>query len=257
MELKYVTYEKRDSVALVTLNRPEKLNALNRELLQDLLRALELAERDPSVRVVVITGSGRAFCAGADVAEFAKSAHEVKNFIELGRRVLEYVESMSKPVIAAVNGYALGGGFELALSCDFIVASSNSFFGATEINLGIVPGWGATQKLLASAGLAKAREIVMLGEMFSADEALKLGIVSRVVPAEKLIEEALALGGKLSQKSPVALSIAKSVFSGASRSILGPGFEIEKSMFFVAISSEDAREGISAFLERRKPRWQL
>ncbi|MCX8185371.1 MAG: enoyl-CoA hydratase/isomerase family protein [Sulfolobales archaeon] len=257
MELKYVLYEKRDNVAIVTLNRPERLNALNRELLQDLHRALEQAERDSDIRVVVLTGAGKAFCAGADVAEFTKSTHEVKDFIELGKRVFEYIENMGKPVIAAVNGYALGGGLELALSCDFIIASSSAFFGATEINLGIVPGWGATQKLLISAGLTKAREIVMLGELFSAEEALKLGIIHRVAPPEKLLEETAALARKLSQKSPTALSIAKSVFNKTSKSMLSSGFEIERSMFYVALSSEDAREGISAFLEKRKPKWQL
>lgn len=256
MELKYVVYEKKESVALITLNRPEKLNALNRDVLTDLLRALEEAEGDPEIRSVVITGTGKSFCAGADVTEFTKSIADIRKFIELGREVFEYIENMTKPVVAAVNGYSLGGGFELALSCDFIVASSNAIFGSTEINLGIVPGWGATQKLIATAGLAKAREVIMLGEAFSAEEALKLGIVYRLVPPEKLFEEALALAKKLSQKSPMALSIAKTVLNRSTRSILAPGFELERSMFYVAVSSEDAREGISAFLEKRKPKWQ-
>lgn len=256
MELKYVTYEKKEGVALVALNRPEKLNALNRDVLTDLRRALDEAERDPEVRVVVITGAGRAFCAGADVTEFAKGTSDVRQFIELGREVFERIGNMGKPVIAAVNGYALGGGFELALSCDFIIASSNAAFGSTEINLGIIPGWGATQRLIATAGLAKAREVVMLGEVFSAEEALRIGIVHKVVPPERLMEESLELARKLCQKSPTALSIAKAVLTGSARSIYAPGLELERSMFYVAVSSEDAKEGVSAFLEKRKPRWQ-
>lgn len=257
MELRYVLYEKRDGVAIITLNRPERLNALSRELLADLRRALEEAERDPEVRSVVVTGSGRSFCAGADVTEFTKSAAEVREFIELGGAVFEYIENMSKPVIAAVNGYALGGGFELVLACDLVVASSNAVFGSPEVNLGIVTGWGASPKLLLTVGPAKAREIVMLGETIPAEEALRLGIVNRVVPPERLMDEALELARKLSQKSPTALSIAKAVLNRSARSLLAPGLELERSMFFVAASSEDAREGVSAFLEKRKPRWQV
>ncbi|MEM1681545.1 MAG: enoyl-CoA hydratase/isomerase family protein [Sulfolobales archaeon] len=256
MELKYVAYEKKERVAVITLNRPEKLNALNHDVLTDLRKALEEAEKDPEVRVVIITGTGKSFCAGADIAEFTKGVADVRGFIELGREVFEFIENMSKPVIAAVNGYALGGGFELALSCDFVIAASSAAFGSTEINLGIVPGWGATQKLVFMAGLAKAREIVMLGEVFSAEEALKHGIVHRVVQPEKLMDEAMALAVKLCQKSPTALAIAKAVLSRSARSILAPGLELERSMFYVAVSSEEAKEGISAFLEKRKPKWQ-
>jgi len=255
-EMKYVAYEKRERVAIISLSRPEKLNALNREVLADLRKALEEAERDPEVRAVVITGTGKSFCAGADITEFTRGSADIGRFIELGREVFEFIENMSKPVIAAVNGYALGGGFELALSCDFVVASSNAAFGSTEINLGITPGWGATQKLAAIAGLAKAREIVMLGEVFSAEEALKLGIVHKVVQPERLMDEAIALATKLCQKSPVALSIAKLVINRSVRAILAPGLELERSMFYVAVSSEEAREGVSAFLEKRKPKWQ-
>ncbi len=256
MELKYVLYEKRDGVAVVTLNRPERLNALNRELLLELRRALEEAEKDPEIRSVVITGSGRSFCAGADVAEFAKSAAEIREFIELGGSVLEFIENMSKPVVAAVNGHALGGGFELVLACDLVVASSSAVLGSPEVNLGIIPGWGATQKLALTVGPAKAKEIVMLGEALPAEEALRLGLVNRVVAPERLIGEALELARKLSQKSPTALSIAKTVLSRSARSLLAPGLELERSMFFVAASSEDAKEGVAAFLEKRKPKWQ-
>jgi enoyl-CoA hydratase len=256
MELKYVLYEKKDFIATITLNRPEKLNALNREVLADLLKALEEAEKDQEVRAVVLVGAGRSFCAGADVTEFTKSPREVREFIDLGREVFEFIWNMSKPVIAAVHGYALGGGFELVLACDLVVASSNAFFGSTEVNLGIVPGWGATQKLLALVGPSKTRELVMLGEPFSAEEALKLGIVNRVVPPEKLLEEAMGIARKLAEKSPTAVSVAKAVINRSLRSYLAPGLEIERFMFLSSVGSEDAKEGISAFLEKRKPRWR-
>ncbi len=256
MELKYVLYEKKEAIATITLNRPEKLNALSRDVLADLLKALEEAERDREVRVVVLTGTGKSFCAGADVTEFTKSPQEVREFIDLGRKVFEFIENMSKPVIAAVNGYALGGGFELVLACDLIIASTNATFGSTEVNLGIVPGWGASQKLLAIVGPMKARELIMLGELFSAEEALKLGIVNKVVPPEKLLEEAMGVARKLAEKSPTAVSIAKAEINKSLKSYLAPGLELERTMFFMAVSSDDAKEGISAFLEKRKPRWR-
>lgn len=255
MELKYVLYEKKETIATITLNRPEKLNALNRDVLSDLLKALEEAEKDKEVRVVILTGTGKSFCAGADVTEFTKSPHEVREFIDLGRKVFDFIENMSKPVIAAVNGYALGGGFELALACDIVIASSNAAFGSTEVNLGIVPGWGASQKLLAIVGPMKARELIMLGEVLSAEEALKLGIVNKVVSPERLLEEAIGIARKLAEKSPTAVSIAKAEINRSLRTYLASGLELERTLFFMSVSSDDAKEGISAFLEKRKPRW--
>lgn len=252
----YVLYEKKEEVAVITLNRPERLNALNRDLLLELRRALEVAEGDPEVKVLIITGAGRSFCVGADVAEFTKGLDEVRRFIELGSEVFSYIEKMGKPVIAAVNGYALGGGFELVLSCDFVVAASNAVFGSTEINLGIIPGWGATQKLTSIVGPAKARELVMLGELIPAEEALKLGLVHRVTPPDKLLEEAIALAKKLAEKSPTALLLAKKVLNESLRSLIAGGLELERSAFFTSVASEDGREGIKAFLEKRKPKWR-
>jgi enoyl-CoA hydratase/carnithine racemase len=253
---KYVNYEKKDSIAIVTLNRPEKLNALSREVLIDLLETLESASKDPEVKVIVITGAGKAFCAGADVVEFTKSSTEIREFIDLGRRVFELLESLEKPVIAAVHGFALGGGFELALACDLIIAAEGSQLGSPEINLGIIPGWGATQKLLITLGPYKARELIMLGDRISAEEALKLGVVNKVVPADKVVEEALLLAKKLAEKSPVALSAAKSVLNKSLRIMMSTGLEIERSTFIITTSTEDAKEGIKAFLEKRKPQWK-
>lgn len=253
---KYVAYEKRDGIAVVTLNRPEKLNALSREVLEDLLEVLEAVGRDPEVRAVVIAGSGKAFCAGADVSEFTKSLPEIREFIDLGRRVFELLETMDKPVVAAVHGFALGGGFELALSCDLIVAAEGTQLGSPEINLGIVPGWGATQKLLATVGPYKARELVLLGDRITAEEALRIGIVNRVVPADRVLEEAIAIARRLAEKSPVALSAAKSVINRSLRTLTSAGLEVERSTFIAVASTEDAREGVKAFLEKRKPQWR-
>jgi len=253
---KYVNYEKKDNIAIITLNRPEKLNALSRELLVDLREVLESASRDPEVRVIVITGAGKAFCAGADVVEFTKSLVEIREFIDLGRRVFDFLESLEKPVIAVVHGFALGGGFELALACDLIIAAEGSQLGSPEINLGIIPGWGGTQKLLITMGPYKAREIIMLGDRISAEEALKLGIVNRVVPADKVVEEALLIAKKLAEKSPLALSAAKSVLNKSLRIMMSIGLEIERDTFIATASSEDAKEGIKAFLEKRKPQWR-
>ena len=253
---KYVTYEKRDGIALVTLSRSEKLNALSREVLEDLLEVLEAIGKDPEVRAVVIAGSGKAFCAGADVSEFTKSLPEIREFIDLGRRVFELLETMDKPVVAAVHGFALGGGFELALSCDLVVAAEGTQLGSPEINLGIVPGWGATQRLLATVGPYKARELVLLGDRITAEEALRLGIVNRVVPADKVLEEALSLARKLAERSPVALSTAKSIVNRSLRALTSAGLEIERSSFIAVASTEDAKEGVRAFLEKRKPQWR-
>jgi len=253
---RYVAYEKREGVAVVTLGRPEKLNALSREVLEDLLEVLEAISRDPEVRAVVIAGSGKAFCAGADVSEFAKSLPEIREFIDLGRRVFEMLETMDKPVVAAVHGFALGGGFELALSCDLIVAAEGAQLGSPEINLGIVPGWGATQRLLATVGPYKARELVLLGDRITAEEALRLGIVNRVVPADRVLEEALTIARKLAEKSPVALSAAKSIVNRGLKALISVGLEVERDTFMAVASTEDAREGVRAFLERRKPQWR-
>jgi enoyl-CoA hydratase/carnithine racemase len=253
---RYVTYEKRDGVAVVTLNRPEKLNALSREVLGDLLEVLEAVSRDPEVRAVVIAGAGRGFCAGADVSEFTKDLREVGEFIDLGRRVFELLETMGKPVVAAVHGFALGGGFELALSCDLIVAAEGTQLGSPEINLGIVPGWGATQKLLATVGPYKTRELVLLGDRITAEEALRLGIVNRVVPVDRVLDEAVAVARRLAEKSPVALAAAKGIINRSLRTLTSAGLEIERSTFMEVASTEDAREGVRAFLEKRKPQWR-
>ncbi|MBC7318320.1 enoyl-CoA hydratase/isomerase family protein [Candidatus Bipolaricaulota bacterium] len=250
--MNYVGYEKKESIAIITLNRPEKLNALSRELLEGFLNALRAASKDPEVRAVVITAAGKAFCAGADVTEFAKDPTDVAEFIDLGRKVFELVESLEKPVIAAVHGVALGGGFELALACDLVVASTDAQFGSPEVNLGLVPGWGATQKLLFTVGPHKARELIMLGEKISAEEALRLGVVNKVVPAARVLEEAVALASKLAEKSPMAVAAAKRIVNKSLEFLTSAGLEVERQVFINTISTQEARARIQAFLEKRR-----
>jgi len=258
MSFKNIIYEKKNNVAIITINRPHVLNALNRETLLEILSALMDIEKDPDIKVLIITGTGdKAFCAGADVNEFKdKTLMEILEFIELGHRVSTMIEDLSKPVIAAINGYALGGGLELALACDFIIASSNAKLGQPEINLGIIPGWGATQRLVRLIGIRKAKELILLGEMLTAEEALQIGLVNKVVPLGRLREEAFNLAKKLKEKSPVALKFAKHTINAALKSTLPEGLDYEKMSFIALYSSEDAQEGIKAFLEKRKPVWK-
>jgi enoyl-CoA hydratase len=234
------------------------LNALNKETLQEIKNALADTERDKTVRVVIITGSGpRAFCAGADVAELIKlTPTEVSDLVELGREVFDLIENIDKPVIAAVNGLALGGGFELATSCDIIIASDKARFGQPEVNLGVMPGWGGTQKLTRLIGTKKAKEIIILGGIISANEALNLRVVNKVVPEEKLMEEAVTLAKDIASKSPIALGLIKKAINAALETPLSKGIIYERSLYMLLFNSEDAKEGISAFLEKRKPIWK-
>lgn len=258
LQYKNIIYEKRDGVATITINRPQALNALNKETLEEINSAIRNAEKDADVKVIIITGVGeRAFCAGADVAELkGQSPIEITEFIKLGQDTWNLIENLDKPVIAAVNGLSLGGGCELVMACDLAVSSEKARFGQPEINLGIMPGWGGTQRLTRLVGTKKAKEIVLLGEMFGADEALRMGLINKVVPAEKLMEEANAIARKLADKSPVALKFAKSAVNKALETSLAGGLEFEKATFALLYSSEDAKEGLTSFLAKRKPVWK-
>lgn len=256
MELKNLVFEK-TQVALLTVNRPAALNALNRAVLEEIARVVREVRHDPSVRVLIVTGAGqKAFVAGADIAAMAAmSAVEGLEFSRLGHRVLQSLEDLPIPVIAAVNGFALGGGLELALACDLIVASEKARFGLPEITLGLIPGFGGTQRLPRRIGHARARELVMTGETFEAEAALKLGLVSRVVPATELLPEARKLADKLVAKSAVALRQAKAALLAAATTAQDGGLRFEQEAFGVAFASADRVEGLKAFLEKRAPSW--
>jgi enoyl-CoA hydratase len=240
-------------VTLIRLNRPEALNALNSRLLGELSAALDDAEADEAVRCVVLTGSERAFAAGADIKEMSDKSYahmfQTDFFANAGRRL----EAFRKPVIAAVAGFALGGGCELAMLCDFIIAADNAKFGQPEINLGVMPGIGGTQRLPRAVGKAKAMDMVLTARMMDAAEAERAGLVSRVVPADKLLEEALAAAAKIATQSPLALMMNKELVNAAFETTLTTGVGMERRLFHSLFAFEDQKEGMAAFIEKRKP----
>ncbi len=255
-EKKYenILYEKKEKVAAITLNRPESLNALNTALLTDLRDALEDAEADVEVRAIVMTGAGeKAFCAGADIEELLeKSPVEASEWSRWIHGITTYMEKMRKPIIAKINGFCLGGGLEFAMACDFRIASEKAIFGQPEINLAIIPGGGGTQRLTRLVGRTKAMEMLMTGERIDAEEAFRLTLVNKVVPADKLDSEVDELIKKLLSKSAVTLGIIKDAVNRGIEMDLEQALQYEAECFGSALATEDAREGLKAFLERRK-----
>jgi enoyl-CoA hydratase len=257
VELRDITFDKAP-IATLTVNRPAALNALNRAVLEDLARVLRDVRHDLGVRVLIVTGAGdRAFVAGADIAAMAEmSAIEGLEFSRLGHRVMQSFEDLPIPVIAAVNGFALGGGLELAMACDLIIASEKARFGQPEINLGLIPGFGGTQRLPHRIGQARARECVMTGEMFDAKTALALGLVNHVVAPEELMPTARKLAEKLATKSAVALRQAKAALRASFTTAEDAGLRFEQEAFGLSFASADRVEGTRAFLQKREPKWQ-
>jgi enoyl-CoA hydratase len=259
MAYENIIFEVRDDgVAVLTVNRPKSLNALNPQTLEEIDRALDEVEQNDKIKVLVITGAGdKAFIAGADITEFPKmNSLQAYKFAEKGQNVFFRIEQLPKPVIACVNGFALGGGCELAMSCDFIYASDKAKFGQPEINLGIIPGFGGTQRLARLVGRAKAKELCMTGEMISSEEAKNIGLVAKVFPAESLLEETLKVASALAQKSQIALRAIKRVIDEGVGSDLRSGCLLEANAFALTFASSDAREGVQAFLEKRKPNFK-
>lgn len=252
MEFLLVTPQARPGVALIQLNRPKELNALNGQLVREIRDALQALDADETVRVVIITGNERAFAAGADIKEMAdKSA--VNMFLDDRASVLEQIRRFRKPLIGAVSGFVLGGGCELAMTCDMLVASETAQFGQPEIRLGIIPGGGGTQRLTRAVGKAKAMEMVLTGEFISAQEALRVGLINSVVPVGQYLEEAYRLAGRIAAMSPVAARLAKESVNRAFETPLEEGLQFERKNFYIAFASEDQKEGMAAFVEKRKP----
>lgn len=257
MALDNVLVEKRGRIAVVTVNRPDKLNALNSATRSDILAAFDELERDDEVRVVVVTGAGeKAFIAGADINEFAGMTAVKQRAAMKGRRAFDAVEDFPKPVIAMINGFALGGGCELALACDLRIASSSARLGQPEIKLGIIPGGGGTQRLTRLVGEGRAMELILTGEMISAEEAHKIGLVNHVVPPDQLEARTMELAGRIAEMSPVALAMAKQAVKNAARLSLRAGLDAEVDLFALCFSSEDKEEGVRAFIEKRKPEFK-
>ncbi len=249
-----VRREQRGAVALLTLSRPEALNALDATLLASLAEQVAGVARDPEARAVVITGEGRAFCAGADIeAMRAMSPLEAEAFSRLGHATLAALEALAVPTIAAVNGFALGGGCELALACDWIYASAKARFGQPEVKLGLIPGFGGTSRLTRRVGTAWAKEIVLTAEALPAELAREIGLANRVFEPDALLDAALAAGEKVAEQGPVAVRLAKRVIQEGQDADVRTAHALEQHVFAEVFASEDRGEGMDAFLEKRAP----
>ncbi|MEJ5366038.1 MAG: enoyl-CoA hydratase [Desulfosoma sp.] len=255
MEQPVVLEERKDQTAILTLNRPEVMNSFNFAMLRGLKDKIEALRFDPEIRVVIITGAGdKAFCAGADLKERATlSDIQVKEFIHTIRNLFSAVEDLPKPVIAAVNGVALGGGTELALACDIRIAASTATMGLTETRLAIIPGAGGTQRLPRLVGRGKAKELIFTGRRVGAEEALQIGLVNSVVPPDKLMEACLEMAAMICETGPIAIQQAKYAINYGLETDLHTGLGIESNAYWITIPTEDRLEGLAAFREKRKP----
>ncbi|KAF0972184.1 hypothetical protein FDP41_009492 [Naegleria fowleri] len=253
--LQNILFEKRENgVAIITLNRPSQLNALCKQLVQELAQVVSLCEKDSSVRVMIITGSKKAFAAGADIKEMSTMT-SMQVYQENLFGELEVVAKARKPIIAAVNGYALGGGCELAMMCDFIIAGDSAKFGQPEIKLGTIPGIGGTQRLTKAIGKAKAMEWNLTGELYGAEEAEKAGLVSRIVKSDQLLEETIKIADKIASFSQPIAQFAKACVQKAHEMSLQEGLDYERKLFMSTFSTKDQKEGMSAFVEKRPPKF--
>lgn len=250
-----ILVHKEEPIAIVQLNRPEALNALNPELMEQLVAALQQLDQNNTVRAIVLTGNEKAFAAGADIKEMATlSAKEMKAKDWL--KTWDQIAKIQKPLIAAVSGYCLGGGCEVAMMCDIIIASETAKFGQLEINLGIIPGAGGTQRLTQVVGKFKAMEWILTGNIYSAAEAFQAGLVCKVTPAAEYLNEAKALAKKIAEKSPVALRAAKKAILQSLNLPLEEGLQAERQLFYNLFDTQDQKEGMRAFLEKRKPEFK-
>ncbi len=256
MAFKTIIVEVDDHVTVIKLNRPDALNALNSELLGELATAVVEAERNEKVRVIIITGSEKAFAAGADVKEMAEKSFVDVFTSDMFAAEAEHLTRCRKPIIAAVAGYALGGGCELAMMCDFIVAADTAKFGQPEINLGVVAGLGGTQRLTRFVGKSKSMDMHLTGRFMDAEEAERSGLVSRVVPAKKLMDETLAIANKIAEKSMNSVMAAKEAVNRAYETTLSEGLLFERRLFHSLFATEDQKEGMAAFLEKREAQFR-
>ena len=252
-----VQLKKEPPLGWIYLNRPDKLNAINEQLMKDLRQAIDELVADDQIRVIIITGLGKAFCAGADISQFKTlNGLTAWEFAKKGRELMDYIENLPKPTIAMINGYALGGGLELAMACDIRIAAEEAQVGLPEITLGIYPGFGGTQRLIRLIGKGKAMEMMMTGDRIPAREAERLGLVNKVVPLTELEKETRNFAIKLAEKPPVALKLVKLLVNQGLDIPILAGLNMESLGWGVVFSTEDAKEGVNAFFEKRKPNFK-
>ena len=252
MDYENIIFEKEENIAIITFNRPEAMNALNNQTRAEFRAAIDDVAEDDAIKVLILTGSGKAFVAGSDIKEFnATTPFAAHNIMRLG----EMVEKLEKPVIAAVNGFCLGGGNEIAMGCDIIIASEKAKFGQTEINIGIIPGGGGTQRLPRLIGACRAKELIYTGDIIRAEEADRLGLVNRVVPMDELMPAVKELAKKIATKSAAALKLAKTAINRGMQTNLESGLKYEYELYSLSLSLEDKLEGVNAFLEKRAPKF--
>src|SRR6056300_983839 len=256
MSYENIIVEKSDGIVTVSLNRPDALNALNDQLMDELLSEVDNYEKDESLRCMILTGSEKAFAAGADIKQMQPKTYMDVYKEDFITRNWERVASCRKPIIAAVSGYALGGGCELAMMCDFILASESAKFGQPEINLGVIAGMGGTQRLTRSIGKSKAMDMNLTGRFMEADEAERCGLVSRVVPTKKLIDEAMGAATKIAEKSMMAVMAAKEAVNRSYETTLDEGLLFERRLFHSLFATEDQKEGMAAFIEKREAQFR-
>jgi enoyl-CoA hydratase len=254
MKYETILYEVSEGIATITINRPDVLNALNLQVLADLLDAIAKVKADAAVKVVILTGAGRSFIAGADIAQMSGfCVRDGMKFGDMGHAVLSGLEALDKPVIAAVNGFALGGGTEVSLGCDFVYASTKAKFGQPEVNLGIIPGFGGTQRLARTVGMNKARELIYTGDVIGAEEAKRIGLVAEIYEPEELMAKVREKAQLLMGKGPLAIAAAKRVMNKGVDISLDAALELEKQAFAALFGTGDQKEGMTAFVEKRKP----
>lgn len=253
MAFQNIVVKREDNIVIVTINREKALNALNDETIGELQSFLDDSRQDSTIGCVIITGAGKAFVAGADISELVKC--DVKKAVKksmLGLDLMKSIENFPRPVIAAVNGFALGGGCELAMACDIRLASEKAKFGQPEVSLGLIPGYGGTQRMARLVGRGKAKQLIFSGEMISADEAYRIGLADEVCPPDELMNKALELARLIASKAPIAVSVAKECINHGLDVNLSAGCDFEKTSFGTIYGTDDAREGMTAFLEKRK-----
>jgi enoyl-CoA hydratase len=256
MAYKYILVEKSEKVGLVKINRPDVYNAVNVEAILELEHAMQDFDKDNEIRVIIVTGEGKAFVSGSDISRLAEmDSIQAREYSQVGQRVLSFIENMEKPVLAAVNGFALGSGCELAMACDIRIASEKAKFGQPEVKLGLIPGHAGTQRLARLVGVAKAKEMIFTGDVVDAAEALRIGLVNKVVAPEVLMDEAKSMAKKIIDVGPTAVRIAKTVINRGIDANLTTANAVETEAFSILFSTDEAKEGMKAFLEKRKPKW--